>query len=73
MNLALSVAIAQLLIMFIVDFNSLDTIGESNRPISLIFYADAISLLINARKTAVYNKPFEQIVWTQFTYYELTP
>ena len=71
MYLALSAA--QLLIMFIVDFNSLDTIGESAGPISLIFYADAISLLINATKTAVYNKPFEQIVWTQFTYYELTP
>ena len=31
---------------------SLVTVGESARPITLIFYADAISLLIDATKTA---------------------
>ena len=31
------------------------------------FYADAISLLINATKTARYDKPLEQIGRTQFT------
>ena len=46
---------------------SLVTIGESARPISLIFYADAISLLINATKTMGCTEPFEQIARTHFT------
>ena len=40
--------------------------GESARPISLILYADAISLLINATKTVGCTEPFEQIDWTHF-------
>ena len=44
------------------------TEGESTMPISLIFYADAISLLINAIKTVGCTEPFEQIARTRFTY-----
>ena len=40
--------------------------GESTRLISLIFYADAISLLINATKTVGCTEPFEQIARTDF-------
>ena len=39
----------------------------SARPIPLIFYADAISLLINATKTVACTEPFEQIARTHFT------
>ena len=47
-----TVFVPQLVLMLINDFNEIYihqvTVGESPRPISLIFYADAISLLLDA-------------------------
>ena len=40
------------------------------RPMSLIFCADAIPLLINATKTVIYTEPFEQIGRSQFIVYK---